>query len=107
MRKTRIGDLPFTLVELMCETADTVIYRPRRDADGTPVTIKVVKGEHPGQRHVAQLRHELEISRHLNLDSVVRADRLESIPGGAALVMEYFAGVPLDKLACPLPPPRR
>lgn len=45
MRKTRIGDLPFTLVELMYETADTVIYRAQRDADGTPVTIKVMKGE--------------------------------------------------------------
>ncbi|WP_437320058.1 AAA family ATPase [Sorangium sp. So ce385] len=99
MRKTRIEDLPFTLVEQMYDTADTVIYRAKRDADGTPVAIKVLKGEHPGQRHVAQLRHELEISRHLNIDSVVRAHRLESIPGGAALVMEYFPGVTLDKLA--------
>ncbi|WP_437871698.1 AAA family ATPase [Sorangium sp. So ce363] len=83
----------------MYETADTVLYRAQRDADGAAATIKVLKGEHPGQRHVPQLRHELEISRHLQLESVIRADRLEKVPGGAALVMEYFAGLSLDKLA--------
>ncbi|WP_437680728.1 AAA family ATPase [Sorangium sp. So ce131] len=98
MRRTRLGDLPYTLVELLYENADTVLYRARGDADGAPVTIKVLKGEHVGRRHVAQLRHELEATRDLQIESVIRAYQLEKIPGGAALVMEDFGGVPLDQL---------
>ncbi|WP_437784305.1 AAA family ATPase [Sorangium sp. So ce1097] len=99
MRKTRIGDLPFTLVELMYETADTLLYRAQRDSDGASVTIKVLKGERLDQRHVAQLRHELETTRHVQINGVIRAHGLEKIPGGAALVMEDFGGVTLDALA--------
>lgn len=66
-REARLGDLPYTLAELLHETANTLLYRGTWDVNGvrTPVTIKVLNSEHLGPRHVAQLRHEFEITHHL------------------------------------------
>ncbi|AUX21416.1 serine/threonine protein kinase [Sorangium cellulosum] len=99
MRNVRGGELSFTQRELLYETADTLLYRGYSDTDGVPVTIKVLKGEHLGPRRVAQLQHEFEITRHLQGEHVIRAYRLEKIPGGAALLLEDFGGVPLHELA--------
>jgi predicted ATPase/GAF domain-containing protein/tRNA A-37 threonylcarbamoyl transferase component Bud32 len=100
-REARLGDLPYTLAELLYETANTLLYRGTWDVNGvrTPVTIKVLNSEHLGPRHVAQLRHEFEITHHLQAEGVIRAYRLEKVGAGAALVLENFGGVPLHDLA--------
>jgi hypothetical protein len=77
-------NLPFhTLTELIHEGSDTLLCRGYRTADRVPVTIKMLKAEHPHPRLVARLRHEYLISRDLDHEHLERAALPGHRPAGA------------------------
>jgi predicted ATPase/serine phosphatase RsbU (regulator of sigma subunit) len=95
----------YTLNTRIRETSYADLYRGRRESDGVPVVVKVLRSERPSPAELARLRHEHAILTSLHLPQVVRAFALEPFGHGLALVLEDAGDVSLDMLiqAGPVP----
>ncbi|MEG4816926.1 AAA family ATPase [Microcoleus sp. K5-D4] len=82
----------YQLREKLNEGLNTVVYRAERRADQTAVIIKLLRAEYPTLEEIMQLRHEYEISRHLNLEGIVKPYGLENHRNGLALILEDSRG---------------
>ncbi|WP_437983010.1 AAA family ATPase [Sorangium sp. So ce117] len=80
------------LLETLHDGARSSVYLGRKKSTGKMCVIKVARKGVNGTRNVAILKRQYEITRHLDLDGVVRVHELEVRLDYAALVMEYFAG---------------
>lgn len=82
----------YTLHELIRRTAERVVWRATRAADGQPVVIKTLSAEYPTRPQLAALQREHTILARLQGQApVVRVHGLEPWGNGnLALVMEPF-----------------
>ncbi|MEG4054906.1 MULTISPECIES: AAA family ATPase [unclassified Microcoleus] len=87
----------YKLIEKLNEGLNTVVYRAERRADQTAVIIKLLRADYPTLEEIMQLRHEYEISRHLNLEGIVKPYGLENHRNGLALILEDSRGESLTK----------
>ncbi|MEG4006678.1 AAA family ATPase [Microcoleus sp. Pol11C1] len=87
----------YKLIEKIHEGLNTVVYRAERREDRTAVIIKALIAEYPTLEEIMQLRHEYEISRHLNLEGIVKPYGLENHHHGLALILEDSRGEALKK----------
>ncbi|KYF54092.1 hypothetical protein BE08_44670 [Sorangium cellulosum] len=99
MEGTTMMSLPhYTITGEIQSGVETVIYRGYRNVDRASVAIKLFKSESPTSRQIAKLRHDYEITRDLDLSSVVRAYGLERVGASLALVMESVEEQPLSDI---------
>lgn len=77
----------------------TRVYRARRESDGLPVMLKVLHHERQAREAAARFRHEYDMTRRVNVYTVVRAHALEQSRGLPVIVLEDFGGDSLDKVA--------
>ena len=82
----------YKLLEKINVGLNTVVYRAERREDQTPVIIKTLIADYPTLQEIMQLRHEYEISRHLNLEGIVKPYGLENHRNGLALILEDSRG---------------
>ncbi|MEG4572783.1 AAA family ATPase [Microcoleus sp. N3A4] len=87
----------YKLIEKINEGLTTVVYRAERKEDRTAVIIKILSSDYPTLEEIMQLRHEYEISRHLNLEGIVKPYGLENHRNGLALILEDSKGEALKK----------
>jgi serine/threonine protein kinase len=88
----------YTIIAEIHAGKNTVIYRARRERDQTPVILKMPRLEQPTPKDVAQLRHEYEITKNLDMDGVVKMHGLETHQQRPILVLEDFGGQSLKNL---------
>jgi predicted ATPase/class 3 adenylate cyclase len=88
----------FTVDERLHRGAVASVYRARRNADGSPVVLKVLTDEFPDLRQIARLNHEYSITHDLHLPGVVRALAIERHENKPILVREDFGGPSLRAL---------
>ena len=77
----------------------TRIYRARRRADDTPVMLKALRDERSACEAAAFLTHEYEMTRRLEVPSVIRVFGLEHQNNRPVIVLEDFGGNSLDNIA--------
>jgi len=82
----------YKLLEKINVGLNTVVYRAERREDQTAVIIKTLIADYPTLQEIMQLRHEYEISRHLNLEGIVKPYGLENHRNGLALILEDSKG---------------
>src|SRR4028118_1475028 len=82
----------YKLLEKINVGLNTVVYRAERREDRTAVIIKTLIADYPTLQEIMQLRHEYEISRHLNLEGIVKPYGLENHGNGLALILEDSKG---------------
>ncbi|MEG4394821.1 AAA family ATPase [Microcoleus sp. BROC3] len=82
----------YKLIEKINEGSKTVVYRAERREDQTAVIIKTLIADYPTLEEIMQLRHEYEISRHLNIEGIVKPYGLENHHHGLALILEDSRG---------------
>ncbi|MEG4457202.1 AAA family ATPase [Microcoleus sp. N9_A1] len=87
----------YKIIEKINEGLNTVVYRAERREDQTAVIIKALVADYPTLEEIMQLRHEYEISRHLNLEGIVKPYGLENDRHGIALILEDSRGEALKK----------
>ncbi|WP_437791701.1 AAA family ATPase [Sorangium sp. So ce693] len=88
----------YRVLEVLHQGADTLLYRARRDEDGRPVVLKVLRRDHASPRALGRLQHELEVASALDTAAIVKPYAIESFDDQAALVLEDFGGRSLDRL---------
>ncbi|KYF74712.1 protein kinase [Sorangium cellulosum] len=80
------------LLDTLHDGSRSSVYLGRKKSTGKMCVIKVARKGVNGTRNVAVLKRQYEITRHLDLDGIVRVYDLEVRLDYAALIMEYFAG---------------
>ena len=80
------------------ESANSLIYRGVRLEDNQAVILKVLKQDYPTPSELARYKQEYEITRHLNLDRVVKAYGLEPYQRTLVIILEDFGGSSLKQL---------
>ncbi len=87
----------YNLNQTIHEGVNTVIYRAKREVDGTSAIVKALKAEYPTLQEITRLRHEHKILEGLDIEGIVRALGLESHQNSVALVLEDFGGESLKE----------
>ena len=88
----------YSLEEVIFESSRTRLWRGRRQSDGLLVLIKGAASSEQNAQELAEMRHEHEITRALEIDGVLRAEELVQCENGWALILENTEGLPLRKL---------
>lgn len=95
-----MNTLEFETTDKLYESARSVLYRTVETAGQPRFILKILKGEHEGERpspqSLARFRREIEISRELRSAHVITVDRLESVDGTLVAVLEDFGGDSLE-----------
>ncbi len=87
----------YSLEEVIFESSRTWLWRGRRQSDGLSVLIKGPSSQQSAQE-LAEIRHEHEITRDLEIDGVLKAEELAQCENGWTLILENTEGLPLRKL---------
>jgi predicted ATPase/tRNA A-37 threonylcarbamoyl transferase component Bud32 len=88
----------YTTTAEIHQGAEAALYRGHRNTDHAPVTIKLLRGDHPDARAVAKLRHEHALLKDLAIPGVVKPYGLEKHRGSLALILEDLGGEPLHAM---------
>ena len=88
----------YTILECICEGANSRVYRALTEADGKPVIVKIPAHDHLSSQKVAKIRREFKIESELHGMGVVAPLALELFRNSYALVLEDFGGVSLDHI---------
>src|SRR6478736_6542182 len=79
-------------------SANSLIYRARREADDRPVILKVFNQEYPSPERIAWFKREYEVIHDLDLPGAVAAYSLENDRQRWMMVLEDFGGESLHRL---------
>ncbi|WP_437522063.1 AAA family ATPase [Sorangium sp. So ce726] len=94
-----MADSPrYLVIEVLHDGPETILYRARREEDGRPVVLKVLRRDHASPRALGRLRHEHDVARALDTTAVVKAHGIEAFRDQMTLVLEDFGGRALDRL---------
>jgi predicted ATPase/signal transduction histidine kinase len=85
----------YELVELLHESAKSLVWRGLRLCDRAPVALKCTARGPAGVRALTRFRNEYELLRSLDVDGVVRAHELLRTQDQIALVLDLFPGLSL------------
>ncbi len=90
--------LDYQIMEELYASANSLVYRGRRQVDDQPVVLKMLKQAYPSPEKIAWFKREYEITRDLDVTGVVQAYSLESDQNRWLMVLEDFGGSSLDHL---------
>jgi predicted ATPase/signal transduction histidine kinase len=89
----------YTPHQTLHESTRSTLIRATRLEDGCPVVLKLPPSDGFGQRRALELHREYAITRRVEGEGILRALRLEELPGArVALVLEDFGGTSLHHL---------
>ncbi len=97
----------YTSAETLYRDDRTALYRAYCVDRQRMVVLKVLDPRRCRPRGLERLRHEYETGNSLETSSIVRPLALDTYQGVPALVLEDFAGQPLDRLLGPPMPVER
>ena len=95
-KKPEIPD--YSLKEVIFESSRTWLWRGRRQSDGLWVLIKGAASSQQSAQELAEIRHEHEITRDLEIDGVLKSEELVQYENGSVLILENTNALPLRKL---------
>lgn len=78
----------YQITDLLHEGTKRIVCRGYRNQDKTPVILKILKTDYPSISDIAQLKHEYEIVKHLDIAGVVKSYGLENYRNRFFLVLE-------------------
>ncbi len=80
------------VLALIYESANSLVYRGRREEDDQPLILKLLKEDYPSPAALTRYKQEYEITCSLNLTGVVRAYDLYKYQNSLVMVLEDFGG---------------
>ncbi|HEY9611362.1 AAA family ATPase, partial [Allocoleopsis sp.] len=80
------------------ESANSLVYRGKKDQDNKTVILKVLKENYPTPQELTRYKQEYEITRNLNTEGVVKAYSLEPYQKTLVIILEDFDASSLKQL---------
>ncbi|MEG3861569.1 trifunctional serine/threonine-protein kinase/ATP-binding protein/sensor histidine kinase [Microcoleus sp. herbarium12] len=87
----------YRIDEELYKNHHTVIYRGMQLDEQKPVILKTLTQPYPTPARIAQLLHEYEIIKNLNISGIVKLYQLEKYNHVPVLVLEDFGGISLKQ----------
>ncbi|MEG4043867.1 AAA family ATPase [Microcoleus sp. Pol17_C1] len=81
-----------TVVTLLYESANSLVYRAIREADNQPIILKLLKESYPTPEELVRYRTEYRITRELTEVGVVRVYDLQKYQNSLVMFVEDFGG---------------
>jgi len=91
----------YNLQELIHQGTNTVVYRAISTAEKQLVILKVLNTDCPSLEQVASLKHEYQITEHLDSQYIIKVYRLETHQNHLVLILEDIGGISLKKWISP------
>jgi len=88
----------YKIIDQIYESANSVVYRGKREQDNQCVILKVLKEDYPTPQELTRYKQEYEITRNLNADGVVKAFALEPYQRTLVIILEDFGASSLKQL---------
>ncbi|NEO42074.1 MAG: AAA family ATPase [Moorea sp. SIOASIH] len=88
----------YQIIEKIYESANSLVYRAILKTDNQPIIIKVLKESYPTLSELTRYKQEYEITRSLNVDSIVKAYDLQRYDNSLVILLEDFGGESLKLL---------
>jgi predicted ATPase/signal transduction histidine kinase/DNA-binding NarL/FixJ family response regulator len=83
------------------ESVNSLVYRGFREKDNQPVILKVLKEDYPSPAELTRYQQEFEITKDLNIPSVVKAYGTERYQNTLVIILEDFGGESLRENITP------
>ncbi|WP_445240857.1 serine/threonine protein kinase [Microcoleus vaginatus] len=81
-----------TVVTLLYESANSLVYRAIREADNQPIILKLLKESYPTPQELVRYRTEYRITRELKEAGVVQVYDLQKYQNSLVMFVEDFGG---------------
>ncbi len=88
----------YNIIKPIYESANSVVYRGRRNEDNQPIILKMLKEDYPTPAELTRYRQEYEIIRNFDLAGVIKAYDIEKYQNTLFIVLEDFGGDSLKQL---------
>jgi len=88
----------YQILAQIYESANSLVYRGRRELDDRTVILKLLKEDYPTPAELTRYKQEYEITRALNIEGVVRAYSLHKYNNTLVMCLEDFGGESLKIL---------
>ena len=88
----------YQIIAQIYESANSVVYRGKREQDNQSVILKILKQDYPTAEELTRYKQEYEITRNLNTDGVVKAYALEPYHRTLVIILEDFGASSLKQL---------
>jgi predicted ATPase len=82
----------YEYLEKIHDSLITLVYRARRIRDRQPVIIKIFKKAYPSSQDIYVFKHQYELIKDLDSESIIKAYNIEKFNNYVALVLEDFGG---------------
>jgi len=82
----------YQILATLSENMNTIVYRAVAQTDGTLVILKTIRKNYPSTVDIARLKHEYDITRHLEISGIVAPLTLDEFQEKPILVWEDFGG---------------
>jgi predicted ATPase/class 3 adenylate cyclase len=93
-------DIPnYTILKLIYESSNSLIYQAQCHQDNRPVIFKLLKEDYPSPAELTRYLQEFDFLINLNLTGVIKAYELTKYQNSLVLVLEDFGGKSLAILA--------
>ncbi|MGD1804284.1 diguanylate cyclase domain-containing protein [Dapis sp. BLCC M126] len=83
----------YLVLDQIHESMNSEVYRAIREEDAQRVILKVLKADYPTLSQLTRYKQEYELTRHLNLEGVIKAYSLEQYQ---IIILEDFGGESLN-----------
>ncbi|MCU0537266.1 MAG: serine/threonine-protein kinase PknK [Hydrococcus sp. Prado102] len=74
------------------ESANSLIYRGRREKDNLPIILKLLKHDNPNPVELVRYQQEYQLTRYLNLEGVIKTYELQKYQNTLVIIFEDFGG---------------
>lgn len=82
----------YEYLEKIHDSLITLVYRARRIRDCQPVIIKIFRKAYPSSQDIYVFKHQYELIKDLDSESIIKAYKIEKFNNYVALVLEDFGG---------------
>ncbi len=88
----------YQIIEQIHESQHSLVYRATLQPNNEPIIVKILKEKYPAPAELTRYKQEYELTRSLNVDSVIQAIDLQRYENSLAMLLEDFGGQSLNQL---------
>ncbi|NEP75022.1 MAG: AAA family ATPase [Okeania sp. SIO2G4] len=88
----------YEILKKIYESPNSLVYKAIIKLDNQPIILKVLKENYPTASELTRYKQEYEITRSLNVDTIVKAYNLQRYENSLAILLEDFGGQSLKSL---------
>ncbi|MFQ4144871.1 AAA family ATPase [Chlorogloeopsis sp. ULAP02] len=88
----------YQVIAKIYESANSLVYRAILKLNSQPIILKILKENYPTPSEITRYKQEYEITRSLNIDSVIKAYDLQRYENSLVMLLEDFGGQSLSLL---------